>query len=79
MGKERLPRVAYEEELRNGGKNWARHIEELLRELKLEEHWEKQEVKESERKWNVILETKVHEREEREWRKKVETMDKLRT
>merc|ERR1711920_90184 len=53
--------------------------EELLRELKLEEHWEKQEVKESEREWNVILETKVHEREEREWRKKVETMDKLRT
>ena len=79
MGKERLPRVAYEEELRKGGKNWARHIEELLRELKLEEHWEKQEVKESEREWNVILETKVHEREEREWRKKVETMDKLRT
>ena len=36
-------------------------------------------MKESEREWNVILKIKLQKREEREWRKKVETMDKLRT
>merc|ERR1711953_488610 len=79
MGKERLPRIAYEGELRTGGENWASHIKKLLRELELEEHWEKQEVKESEREWNAILKIKLQKREEREWRKKVETMDKIRT
>ena len=79
MGKERLPRIAYEGELRTGGENWASHIEKLLRELELEEHWEKQEVEESESKWNAMLKTKLQKREERKWRKKVESMDKLRT
>jgi hypothetical protein len=79
MGKERLPRIVYEGELRKGGKNWVSHTEDLLRELKLEEYWEKQEVKESEREWNVMLRIKLHTREEREWREKVEAMDKLRT
>ena len=79
MGKEQLPRIAYEGELRTGGENWASHIEKLLRELELEEHWEKQEVEESESKWNAMLKTKLQKREERKWRKKVESMDKLRT
>ena len=79
MGKEQLPRIAYEGELRTGGENWASHIEKLLRELELEEHWEKQEVEESESKWNAMLKIKLQKREERKWRKKVESMDKLRT
>ena len=52
MGHERLPRRAYEWELRREERNWSTYTEELLRELNLEEHWERQEVKENKKEWN---------------------------
>ena len=79
MGQERLPRRAYEWEIRRKERNWSTYTEELLKELDLGEHWERQEVRERKKEWNEKIRRRIQTREEAHWWRKVEESDKLRT
>ncbi len=79
MGQERLPRRAYEWEIRRKERNWSTYTEELLKELDLGEHWERQEVRERKKEWNEKIRRRIQTREEAHWWMKVEESAKLRT
>ena len=49
------------------------YTEELLRELNLEEHWERQEVNENKKEWNEKIRVKIQIREENKWRKSIKS------
>ena len=80
MDRERLPRRVYEWELeRDFNKGWIGMTKKLLRELGLEEHWNRQYIEESKGMWGKLIWEKIQEREERQWWEDVCSKPKLRT
>ena len=85
MGRERLPRKVYEWELRRketaqiGYRTWTTHTEKLLTEIGLETYWHSQNVNIKQEEWNRIVGERIHDREQRIWRKSVCERPKLRT
>ena len=66
MGQERLPKKVYDWELRKGRKgSWVRYTKELLMELGLGEYWMRQEAEKNKTKWNDIIQTRIHVREQK--------------
>jgi hypothetical protein len=70
----RMTRREYE---RNGSKNWCEATHELVKELGLEEVWERDSVDGLEG-WNDRVEAAIGEREEREWKKRMSKTKMLR-
>jgi hypothetical protein len=59
-------------------KTWCMYTRNLMRKLKLETEWNLEQVKEEE-EWNEIVRERIHEREEKKWRKNCLLKPKLRT
>ena len=81
MKQDRLPKMIYEWERQMDERkdSWLAYTKKLLIDLDLEEVWIRQEIKESTNEWNKLIEKKIQEREQREWRQRALKKPKLRT
>jgi hypothetical protein len=70
----KLSRKRYEEE---GMVNWCSETHRLIRELRLDEEWDNENIKSME-SWRHKVETAIQEREERQWRERMRKKPMLR-
>ena len=73
----------YQEGRRRIGRDkgaWCDYTRKIMKELGLEEYWEKQDVEKIHKGvWRVIVGKKMQEKEQEEWRRRMESKSKLRT
>ena len=73
----------YQEGRRKIGRDkeaWCDYTRKIMKELGLEEYWEKQDVEKIHKgEWRVIVGKKMQEKEQEEWKRRVESKSKLRT
>ena len=73
----------YQEGRRRIGRDkgaWCDYTKKMMKEVSLEEYWEKQEVMEVyKRTWRAIVWKKIQDKEQEEWRKRMDSKSKLRT
>ena len=81
MKNKRLPKLIYDWEKENeeNENSWIAYTKKLLRELNLEEYWDKQEINNTKGEWNKLIYDKIQEREQKEWRERAQSKPKLRT
>ena len=73
----------YQEGRRRIGRDkeaWCDYTRKIMKELGLGEYWEKQDVEKIHKgEWRVIVGKKMQEKEQEEWKRRVESKSKLRT
>lgn len=81
MKNTRLPKLIYEWEKDSvvNDSSWITYTIKLLRELNLDEYWNKQEINKTKDEWNKLIYNKIQEREQKEWRERSQLKPKLRT
>ena len=76
MDTNRLPKLVYEwKGMGIKGYSWKTYTKNLLISLNLKDYWERQEIKESQEKWNRLIHDKIQEREEIQWRKRIDSTE----
>jgi hypothetical protein len=88
MDKDRIVKIIYNESKKRMEKEeqegktltptWCRYTRNLLKDLGLGETWETEDTGHEE-DWNDLIRTRIHEREEKEWRESMSESTKLRT
>ena len=80
MGPERLPKIVYEWERRNGEpKSWTKQTEEIMKQLGFTEEWRKQETGGTKAEWEKLLNERIQEQEQTRWEEELKKKTKLRT
>ena len=81
MREGRLPRLIYEgqKEQADHEHSWTAYTKKLLMELDLQDFWQSQKITLNKNGWNNLIEEKIQEREQREWRRRALSKPKLRT
>jgi len=83
MSSSRLVKQVYEHSraLYEAGQKsrWCKYTHALLQELGMEEIWQQGTIECDEKTWDKELREKIQEREEKEWRERMNTKPKLRT
>ena len=59
-------------------KTWCSYTRTLMKKLNLEKEWNTEEF-DDEEEWNELVRERIHEREEKKWRKNCLLKPKLRT
>ena len=76
MEKEEIERICNEDMKMTN--TWCLYTRKLMRNLDLGTEWNLEQVKEEE-EWNKLVRERIHEREEKKWRKNCLLKPKLRT
>ena len=80
MDEGRLTKVAYKVELRNmENGSWATVTKKLLGKLGLGEYWNNQRVVENKEEWGRIVRERIQEREQKDWRERMNNCTQLDT